>query len=121
METNTALPWHVVAIDSKARRIVGDETEPQGTWDKLQINGPNATVATVYRTKDVRAICTAVNAHEELLRALKATLPALERLGDFVGNVDTGGASGLGIIDRCAIIRQVRAAIARATGQEVTP
>lgn len=43
--------------------------------------------------------------------ALQAALPALIRLGDFVGNVDEGGASGMGRIDRCAVIRQVQAAI----------
>ena len=46
-----------------------------------------------------------------MLEALRAALPALQRLGDFVGNVDQGGASKLGRIDRCAIIGQVRDAI----------
>jgi hypothetical protein len=54
--------------------------------------------------------------NQRLLTALEATLPALIRLGDFVGNVDTGGASGLGTIDRCAIIHQVRDAIDKSRG-----
>jgi hypothetical protein len=59
-------------------------------------------------------ICHCVNLHDELVEALEATLPALIRLGDFVGNVDEGGASGMGRIDRCALILQVRDAIAKA-------
>jgi hypothetical protein len=35
------------------------------------------------------------------------------RLGDFVGNVDEGGASGLGSFDRCAILLQARQALAK--------
>lgn len=49
-----------------------------------------------------------------LLQALEATIPALIRLGDFVGNVDHGGPSGQGRIDRCALLLQVRAAISQA-------
>jgi hypothetical protein len=54
----TKRPWHVNAI--KDGRIIGDETA-QG-WDRLHINGPNATVAVVYRAEDARVLVEAVNA-----------------------------------------------------------
>jgi hypothetical protein len=57
----------------------------------------------------------------EMFEALQATILPLERLGDFVGNVDKGGASGLGEIDRCAILYKVRAAIALAKGEYESP
>jgi hypothetical protein len=38
------------------------------------------------------------------LAALESTVVPLERLGDFIGNEDKGGASGLGPFDRCAIL-----------------
>ena len=56
----TKRPWHVNAI--KNGRIIGDETA-QG-WDKLHINGPNATVAVVYRAEDAQIIVEAVNAFD---------------------------------------------------------
>lgn len=49
----------------------------------------------------------------ELAAALRATIVPLMRLGDFVGNVDEGGASGLGSFDRCAILLQARQALAK--------
>lgn len=49
----------------------------------------------------------------ELVAALRATIVPLMRLGDFVGNVDEGGASGLGSFDRCAILLQARQALAK--------
>lgn len=55
-------------------------------------------------------------AAKDMLAALEASVPALVRLGDFVGNVDEGGASGQGRIDRCAILLAVRDAIAKAKG-----
>ena len=59
-----------------------------------------------------------IAAAPDLLVALQAVLPALIRLGDFVGNADEGGASGMGRIDRCALILEARAAIARATKED---
>ena len=56
-----------------------------------------------------------IKAAPALLEALQAAIPALVRLGDFVGNVDEGGPSGQGHIDRCAIIAQAKRAIERAT------
>lgn len=53
-----------------------------------------------------------------LLEAIQATLKPLIRLGDFIGNEDKGGISGLGAFDRCAIIGQVRDAISQATQSE---
>lgn len=46
-----------------------------------------------------------------LRETLKATLPALIRLGDFVGNVDPGGASNQGRINRVKLIQQVNQAL----------
>lgn len=53
--------------------------------------------------------------------ALNAALPALIRLGDFVGNVDEGGASGQGRIDRCQLVLQVRDAIEAELVEEIVP
>jgi hypothetical protein len=55
--------------------------------------------------------------NQMLLEALEATVKPLERLGDFIGNVDKGGASGLGPFDRCAILLRVRDAIEKARGR----
>ena len=57
MSAHTPGPWHVNAVDTKRRRITGDETSTG--WDKLQINGTNNTVATVYRPNDARLIAAA--------------------------------------------------------------
>jgi hypothetical protein len=59
-----------------------------------------------------------IGAAPELLAALEAAIPALIRLGDFIGNTDTGGASGQGPFDRCAILVQVRDAISKARGED---
>lgn len=50
----------------------------------------------------------------ELVAALDSTIIPLMRLGDFIGNTDVGGASGLGSFDRCAVIQSARAALAKA-------
>lgn len=63
-------------------------------------------------------IVRACNSHAALVEALKATLTPLVRLGDFIGNEDKGGASGLGAFDRCAIIGKVKEALALAEGKE---
>lgn len=67
---------------------------------------------------DNEADARLIAAAPDLLAALESALPALIRLGDFVGNVDLGGASNQGRIDRCALILQARAAIAKATGEQ---
>lgn len=54
---HTPGPWHVNGINSKQGRITGDETSTG--WDKLQVHGTNATVATVYRPRDARLIAAA--------------------------------------------------------------
>lgn len=58
-----------------------------------------------------------VTAAAEMLDALRQAVKPLERLGDFIGNVDAGGASGLGPFDRCEILLAVRRAIAKAEGR----
>lgn len=70
---HTPGPWHVNAIDSMHGRITGDETS-EG-WDKLQINGANRTIASVYRSKDARLIAAA----PALLAALERVDRAFER------------------------------------------
>jgi hypothetical protein len=58
-------------------------------------------------------IVKCVNAHDGLVAALDAVLPALIRLGDFVGN-DFVANDGTGrTVDRCAIVGQVRDALAK--------
>jgi hypothetical protein len=64
-------------------------------------------------------LLTVTKERDALSALLEKTVPALIRLGDFVGNIDEGGASGAGRIDRCDLILKVRNAIARATGQPV--
>lgn len=51
---------------------------------------------------------------QSLRDALQAAIVPLIRLGDFVGNVDKGGASGLGEFDRCAILLDVRRSVEKA-------
>lgn len=63
--------------------------------------------------KAMRALMVCMAA-DDLLAALEATLIPLMRLGDFIGNTDSGGASGLGAFDRCAIIGRVRDTIDKA-------
>ena len=59
-------------------------------------------------------LLTVIEERDALLALLEKTVPALIRLGDFVGNIDEGGASGMGRIDRCDLILKVRNAIATA-------
>lgn len=59
------------------------------------------------------------NVNKRLLDALRLTVKPLIRLGDFVGNIDKGGASGQGEFDRCAIVLEVRRAIEEAEKQEL--
>ena len=48
---------------------------------------------------------------QKALEALESAVIPLIRLGDFIGNYDQGGASGLGPFDRCAIVLKVRTTI----------
>lgn len=80
MARNTRTPWHVAAIDTKQGRIVGDETGVG--WDRLQILGANATVASVYRAGDARTICTAVNCHDALLAVVEELADLCPRMSD---------------------------------------
>jgi len=67
-----------------------------------------------HRTVEDKRMIAALEADNARLReALEATLKPLVRLGDFIGNEDQGGASGLGPFDRCAIISQVKTALAQ--------
>lgn len=60
---------------------------------------------------DVEVIVARYNAHERLLALLRSVRKPLIRLGDFVGNFDKGGVSGMGPIDRCAIIHSINEAL----------
>lgn len=91
-----------------------------GPWNTVILNGDRIAVV-AHDSSDVATLTQAshadarlIAAAPELLAALEAAIPALIRLGDFVGNVDPGGASGMGRIDRCALILQAREAIAKA-------
>ena len=54
----------------------------------------------------------ALRAEREVYRkALEGCVPALIRLGDFIGNEDKG-ANGMPGFDRCAILLAARAALA---------
>lgn len=68
-------PWHVNAIDSKRKRLVGDETSTG--WDKLQINSAHNTIATVYHRDDARLIADA----PEMRTALEAIIARID--GDY--------------------------------------
>lgn len=94
---HTPGPWHVNAI--KAGRVVGDETAAE--FDKLQINGGNSTIATVYRRQDARPIAE-----------VPALIDALEFARDWIGGMPTAPSAG----DRLAAMKQISAAIAKATG-----
>ena len=52
-----------------------------------------------------------MNENRALREALEATIIPLIRLGDFIGNEDEGGASGLGPFNRCEILLRVRKAL----------
>lgn len=69
-------------------------------------------------TEEVAGQARMMRAAPDMLEALKAAVIPLMRLGDFIGNEDAGGASGLGPFDRCAILSQVRAAIEKAEGSK---
>ena len=58
-----------------------------------------------------RAAIEVAEERDRLRTALEKCLTPLIRLGDFVGNEDKGGASGLGAFNRCEIILGVRAAL----------
>jgi hypothetical protein len=81
MSAHTPGPWHVNAVDSKRGRITGDETSTG--WDKLQINGSNNTVATVYRPKDARLIAAAPMMLA-LLEHVPHVLPAVHKMVEHV-------------------------------------
>lgn len=112
---HTSLPWHI--------EIPGVVTDIEyglicdcGARDNVGVKGR------LIAQENARFIVRACNNHDRLLAALEATIPALVRLGDFVGNVDEGGASGQGKIDRCALLLQVRESIAMADiADEATP
>lgn len=112
---HTPGPWHVNAIDSRRTRVVGDETAPIGTWDKLQVNNRNCTIATVYRPADARLIASAPEtaAERDALRAENAELRAALEI--FLAWVDSGND---GLPDEhllsIAVIK-ARAALAKVT------
>lgn len=68
---HTPGPWFANAIAKG--RIIGDETAAGA--EKIQINNHNATVATVYRSKDARLIAAA----PELLAVCERMAKALDR------------------------------------------
>jgi hypothetical protein len=95
---HTPGPWHVNAIDSKRNRITGDETSTG--WDRLHVNGGNATIARVYKPVDARLIASA----PELLAACKSVLDS----------VPFASYRGDGELEECE--ERLRAAILKAEG-----
>lgn len=91
-------------LNENARRIVACVNSMEGY--------PTETIE-AFSQKAQERLTGAEQQRDELLAALEAALPALIRLGDFVGNTDEGGASGIGRIERCEIISKVRSAIAK--------
>jgi hypothetical protein len=95
-----------------------------GPWvaDGVLINGPDGMIGELgfglRGDPEMQANARLMAAAPDLLAALEATVTPLIRLGDFIGNEDAGGVSGLGAFDRCAIILKVHAAIAKAKGVE---
>jgi hypothetical protein len=79
---HTPGPWHVNAIDSKRGRITGDETSTG--WDRMHVNGGNATIARVYKPVDARLIAHA----PDLLAACKASVCALTQNATFPADID---------------------------------
>jgi hypothetical protein len=73
---HTSKPWAVNAI--KGNRIVGDASATE--YDKLQINGANCTVATVYRAADARLIVRAPQMWEWLQRLSAANRTSTQAL-----------------------------------------
>lgn len=108
-EKHTPGPWKV----AKRQRYTIDVVVPA-----VSKNTIGYTIAQVSTAGEGEANARLIAAAPDLLAALEAAIVPLIRLGDFIGNNDAGGASGLGPFDRCAIIRQARAAIAKATGEE---
>jgi hypothetical protein len=95
--------WHIVDADSDNGDTLA-VVDPYGFGEDLGW--------------DVDAIARLVAAAPDLLAALRAALPAVIRLGDFIGNGDIEvPVSGLAINDRCAIVAQIRAALAKAEGK----
>ena len=102
MNTHTPGPW-----------TVGGHPRDNSGTDWREILAPS-DFGPQYLGQALKENAKLMAAAPELLAALEATLIPLERLGDFIGNTDSGGASGLGAFDRCAIIGQVRDAIDKA-------
>lgn len=100
-------PWRVVAATA-----AGAGTERRDVVSDGTVFHPSYVAGDILEA-DARLIAAA----PEILAALEAALKPLIRLGDFIGNVDQGGASGLGPFDRTEVVRQVNAAIRKAKGE----
>lgn len=111
---------------------IANETKPIA-WGAFHVGGPrdgklyshadteaqiDTYILDVHRSSDSITLRKApLYTADPALRVLLADiLPALIRLGDFVGNVDKGGASGMGVIDRCALVLRVTEAMRAAEG-----
>lgn len=107
---HTKGPWDYI-YDGVTQSWEIDQGYPNGINARIRIyKAPNQSI-------DEQGYNAAlIAAAPELLEALEATIIPLQRLGDFIGNIDNGGVSGLGSFNRCDILLAVRSAIAKARG-----
>jgi hypothetical protein len=107
--THTPGPWIAMPHKDNSRRFQVRGPDPDGCG-----SSPISYFVCENAKRDNAILIAAA---PELLAALRRVVIPLERLGDFIGNTDTGGASGLGKFDRCEILLAVRNAIATAEGR----
>ena len=109
---HTPAPWTAHPINQYSKQPIWGIIGEGGRITDIPELVPN------HSPSEQAANAKLIAAAPDLLAALEAAIPALQRLGDFVGNTDSSGASGLGVIDRCAIIGNALAAIATAKGEK---
>jgi len=97
INTESPLPWE---YDSSTERVIDAKNHT--------VMNDHGNYAIPVSPKDQQAIVTAVNCHDELLEALKATALLLEYQNNYHGLNTTG----------LLILSQAKAAIAKALNQQ---
>lgn len=82
---HTPTPWRANAIADG--RIIGDATTPGA--EKIQINGANNTIATVYRSSDAMFLQRAVNTFDEVRAELRGLVEVLAADSDEMRAANT--------------------------------